>query len=250
MPAAQRSSEESAAATVTKTPGDGEKPARPAPKTKAPRLSQAAETVIKAKTADELLGVRRAFHAGAGVATPAGARGKVVDLPPKKEDIPVIMDDAAIDLNAAADERGVSREDVLTLIERIAAETARETTARTKEEPRPDWIEARKQGKAVPDFIERAFAPELADDAMHKGLFDRYKNLRRDFHAYQRHHVLPEWLKAIPTQKEWTDRHPPVAVKPTRPVRPGVPSDEVRRFNREAKRYSRARVRQQQAVLD
>jgi hypothetical protein len=46
------------------------------------------------------------------------------------------MDDAAIDLNAAADEQGVSRSDVLKLIERQAAETGRETMGHAAGKPR------------------------------------------------------------------------------------------------------------------
>jgi hypothetical protein len=56
-------------------------------------------------------------------------------------------------------------------------------------------------------------------------LLSRYANLRSDFYGYPRHHKMPEWMKAIPTQKEWNKAHPP------EPVR----SDEVRRYEREAK---------------
>jgi hypothetical protein len=150
------------------------------------------------------------------------------------------MGHAATDLNAAADELGLSKERAFEALKREAAEAARETTARTEEPPRPDWIEAHKRGVEVPEFIEKTFAAELADDAMHKGLFDRYKNLRRDFHAYQRHHELPAWLKAIPTQKEWKDRQPPEAPAPLVPL---ARTDDVRRYEREAKRARHQRQR-------
>ena len=45
-----------------------------------------------------------------------------------------------------------------------AKATARETTGRAKEAPRPDWVEAHKKGVTVPAFIERAFAEEIAND--------------------------------------------------------------------------------------
>jgi tetratricopeptide (TPR) repeat protein len=145
------------------------------------------------------------------------------------------MDDAANDLNAAADEQGVSRKDVLELIKRKAAEAGRETAGRAKAEPRADWIEAHKQGIAVPEFIEKTFATELADGTMHKGMFDRYRNLRRDFHAHKRHHTLPEWLAAVPTQAEWNRQHP------NRPE--PLPVEEVRRAEREARRARRHQAR-------
>jgi tetratricopeptide (TPR) repeat protein len=51
---------------------------------------------------------------------------------------PEIMDEAAVDLNAAADEQGVSRQDVLDFIKRTAAEATREIMDRAKETPCPD----------------------------------------------------------------------------------------------------------------
>jgi hypothetical protein len=33
---------------------------------------------------------------------------------------------------------------------------------------------------------------------MHKGLFSRFENLRRDFYAYKRHHELPPELRSTP----------------------------------------------------
>ena len=113
-----------------------------------------------------------------------------------------------------------------------------ETTGRPKETPRPDWIEVRgRQGlKALPDFIAEKFAAEIADGAMHRGLFTRYEKLRRDFYSYERSNELPAWLAAFPTEKEWNDRHPQAAVKPAR-------SDEVRRYDREQRRFERAEKR-------
>lgn len=82
----------------------------------------------------------------------------------------------------------------------------RETTARAAEPPRPDWIEAHKRGVTVPEFIGEAFAVELREGAMHKGLFSRYENLRRDFYSYKRSNELPDWLKAIPKKSQGNDR--------------------------------------------
>jgi hypothetical protein len=85
-------------------------------------------------------------------------------------------------------------------------DTATETIGRTKEPPRPDWIEAHNRGVEVPEFIEKKFAAEIRNRSMHRGLFSRYENLRRDFYAYQRHHELPGWLEAIPTKEDWNTR--------------------------------------------
>jgi tetratricopeptide (TPR) repeat protein len=111
-----------------------------------------------------------------------------------------LMGDAAHDLNALAANLG------LTFEEAAAKLTARETTGRATAEPRPDWIEAHKRGVTVPEFIREAFAIELRDRSMHKGLFSRYENLRRDFYAYKRHHKLPDWLKAVPKESDWNDK--------------------------------------------
>ena len=132
-------------------------------------------------------------------------------------------------------EKGVSVAELDEAIDdKLAAKAAaRETTGRAKEPPRSDWIEAHKKGVEVPDFIKQAFAAEIADGSMHKGLFSRYKNLRRDFYSYQRSNELPGWLKAVPTEKEWNALHPP---KP-------VPLEELRRVERDAKRARRHQKR-------
>jgi tetratricopeptide (TPR) repeat protein len=140
--------------------------------------------------------------------------------------------ESAIDLNAAADSLGLSKERALHALEQAATEATR---GRAKEPPRPDWIEAHKQGIEVPEFIEKTFPVELADGTMHRGMFDRYQNLRRDFHAYQRHHKLPEWLMKVPTKAEWDKEHAELLLP-----------DEVRRHEREAKR---ARRRQGKAAV-
>ena len=118
-------------------------------------------------------------------------------------------------------------------------DAATETTARAKEPPRPDWIEARKHGVALPDFIAEKFETELRDGTMTRALLNRYDKLPSDFYGYPRHHEMPEWLKAIPTKAEWDKRHPPEP----------VPVEELRRVEREAKRANRdvQRVRRQQA---
>ena len=134
--------------------------------------------------------------------------------------------------------RGVSLDDIRAAL----AVTSRETTARAKEPPRPDWIEAHKRGVTVPEFIKDAFAVELRDGSMHKGLLGRYENLRRDFYSYKRSNELPGWLKAVPTQDEWNDRQ--VASGKVKPVRPSAPrTDEVRAYERGLKQVARARQR-------
>lgn len=98
--------------------------------------------------------------------------------------------------------------------------SAKAEQARAEAKPRPDWIEAHKKGIQVPEFIEDKFAAELANGAMHLGFLSRYTNLRRDLYAYKRHHELPDWLAAIPTQAAWTDRQIAEGkVKPRRPLR-------------------------------
>jgi hypothetical protein len=109
-------------------------------------------------------------------------------------------------------------------------------------EPRPHWKEVRRPGEELADFIEREFAPELAAGAMHRGLLSRYTNLRSDFYGYPRHHKMPEWMKAIPTQEEWNKAHPPEP----------VPPEELRRVEREARSAQREaqrfRRRQERAL--
>ena len=111
----------------------------------------------------------------------------------------------------------------------LAAETARETTGRAKEAPRPDWIEARARGVTLTDFIAEKFEAELRDGTMTRALLNRFDKLPSDFYGYPRHHDMPEWLKAIPTKAEWDKRHAP------EPVR----TDEVRRYERETRRLQR-----------
>jgi hypothetical protein len=104
-----------------------------------------------------------------------------------------------------------------------------------KATPRPDWIEAHKTGEEVPDFIKRAFAAELADGTMHKGLLSRYENLRRDYYSYKRSNELPDWLRAIPKEKDWNDRQ--VAEGKVAPV------EVIRSAERDRKRIAAARRR-------
>jgi hypothetical protein len=136
---------------------------------------------------------------------------------------------------AKAKDKGLSVAELDEAIEdKLAAKAAaRETTAGAKKPAQPDWIEAHKRGVAVPDFIAETFKVELAEGTMHKGLFSRYENLRRDFYGYKRSNELPTWLEAIPTQDEWEKAHPqPVAIPP-RPVA----SDEGKRYSREMRRH-------------
>ncbi|HVA79761.1 MAG TPA: hypothetical protein VNF29_02430, partial [Candidatus Binataceae bacterium] len=90
--------------------------------------------------------------------------------------------------------------------EAALVEGSREITSRGSAEPRADWRDVRKGDEDVFQFVEREFAAELAAGRMHKGLLSRYKNLRRDFYAYQRHHELPRELRMIPKKQEWLDR--------------------------------------------
>lgn len=132
------------------------------------------------------------------------------------------------------------KERVRKLLKDLAAETTRETTKRAKETLRPDWIKARNGGVTVPEFIKKAFAAEIADGSMHKGLFSRYENLRRDFYGYQRSNKLPDWLKAVPTQEEWEKRQ--IAEGKATPVQT-VSRAELRAFWRGQKRVASARRR-------
>jgi hypothetical protein len=110
---------------------------------------------------------------------------------------------------------------------------AAETTDRAKEPPRPDWVEARAQGVALPDFIAEKFAPELREGTMTRAMLNRYDKLSSDFYGYPRHHKMPAWLKAIPTEHEWNKRHPPEP----------VPVGLRRYVQREAKRVQRRQKR-------
>ena len=114
------------------------------------------------------------------------------------------------------------------LLKTLLDDAATETIRRMKETPRQDWIEAHKRGETLPDFIKRAFTIELANGIMHKGLFSRYENLRRDFYSYKRSNELPEWLKAIPTQDEWNTRRLADLPRPPRPGRITVRTEEGR----------------------
>ena len=149
------------------------------------------------------------------------------------------------------------REDLKHVIEDFAARAQETTTPTTaaprlehaatetitsKERPRPDWIEAHKRGVTVPEFIKDAFAVELRDGSMHKGLFSRYENLRRDFYSYKRSNELSDWLKAIPTQEDWNTRRLAELGRPPRPApRPPRPrTDETRLYDVASKRRARA----------
>jgi hypothetical protein len=116
-------------------------------------------------------------------------------------------------------------------------EITRRTAQSEREKLKQDWVKARRSGVKIPDFIKDKFIFELEDGTMHKGLLSRYEHLRRDFYAYQRHHELPEWLKAIPTESEWNDRQ--VATGKLKPP----PPEEVRAANRDLRRVQRARQR-------
>lgn len=114
------------------------------------------------------------------------------------------------------------------LLKTLLDDAATETIRRVKGTSRQDWIEAHKRGETLPDFIKRAFTTELANGIMHKGLFSRYENLRRDFYSYKRSNELPEWLKAIPTQDEWNTRRLADLSQPPRPGRITVRTEEGR----------------------
>ena len=114
------------------------------------------------------------------------------------------------------------------LLKTLLDDAATETIRRVKGTSRQDWIEAHKRGETLPDFIKRAFTTELANGIMHKGLFSRYENLRRDFYAYQRHHELPGWLEAIPTKEDWNTRRLADLSQPPRPGRITVRTEEGR----------------------
>jgi tetratricopeptide (TPR) repeat protein len=127
------------------------------------------------------------------------------------------------------------RGDASDYLKSLVVDVATETTDRATATPHPDWIETRhKHGlKVLPDFIAEKFAAELGGGTMHRGLFSRYENLRRDFYGYQRSNELPAWLEAVPTEAEWNKRNPPKA----------VPAAEVKRVWRDAQRIRRQHQR-------
>jgi hypothetical protein len=118
-------------------------------------------------------------------------------------------------------------------------------TAEEAASPAPkvvDWIEARKNGVEAPEFIAKNFAAELEKGDMHLGLLSRYTHLRRDLYAFKRHHELPDWLANLPTKSGWIKRQVTErALLPDSPT--GPTADEVRAYNRDAKRIARARQR-------
>jgi tetratricopeptide (TPR) repeat protein len=97
-----------------------------------------------------------------------------------------------------------------------------------------DWIEARKGGITLPDFIRERFAPELATGQMHRGLLSRYDELQGDFYSLGRSKQFPEWLKGIPKKSDWIKRQ--VAAGKVNPT----PTDEMRAYHRDAMRVLRA----------
>lgn len=152
---------------------------------------------------------------------------------------------APIDLNCEAERLGLSPAKALKALQR---EAASRLATRAAVAPRPDWVKAHKQGVEVPEFIKDKFTAELARDAMHLGLLSRYTNLRRDLYAYKRHHKLPGWLTAIPTESEWNDRQ--VAKGKVKPARPALPrTDETRAYERAKKRIARARQRADREIV-
>lgn len=128
------------------------------------------------------------------------------------------------------------------LLKTLLDDAATETVRRMKETPRQDWIEAHKRGETLPDFIKQAFTAELADGTMHKGLFSRYKNLRRDFYSYKRSNELPDWLKAIPTQDEWNTRRLADLPQPPRPGRITVRTEEGRLHDAAKYRATKSKI--------
>jgi tetratricopeptide (TPR) repeat protein len=120
-------------------------------------------------------------------------KDRVVDLSSEKEDIPVIMDDAAIDLNAAADELGLSKKRAFEAMKREAAEAGRETTGRATATPRPEAPHASTPPRRVtadelfegipPEQQAKRrqkydFAPELLSDPVAIGKAESIANAR------------------------------------------------------------------------
>jgi hypothetical protein len=136
-------------------------------------------------------------------------------------------------------------------LEHAAKETTtRKRGPRIKATPRPHWKTARIGDETLPQFIKREFAAELADGTMTRAMLNRYDKLSSDFYGYPRHHEMPEWLKAIPTQDEWKKRQ--IAEGNASPVEAPLPpprTDEVRAYDRGRKRVAAAR-RQGIPVLD
>jgi hypothetical protein len=135
-------------------------------------------------------------------------------------------------------------ERVRKLLKDLAAETARETTGHANEQPRPDWIEARKQpGKradVLAAFINEKFAAEIADGTMSTDKFFRYTSL---YQAFQDHRAeLPPDLRSLPTKSRSLDRQ--VKAGKIKPVRPPAPrTKEQKAFDRDTRRVQRAERR-------
>jgi hypothetical protein len=139
-----------------------------------------------------------------------------------------------------------------TLAENALLDAAAETTDCATAAPRPDWIEARKEGdgrrrgsKPIADvlegFIRTKFADELADGTMSTQKLYRYG---KELHAayYNHRDELPADLRDMPTRSEVNDRM--VAEGKVKPVRPRVPrTDEQRAFEKGTRQQQRARQR-------
>ena len=127
--------------------------------------------------------------------------------------------------------------------DKLAAKAAaHEMTTRATAQPRPDWIEAHNRGVTVPEFIKDAFAVELRDGSMHRGLFSRYENLRRDFYSHKRSNELPDWLKAMPTKAKLNTQRLAQRAEAGEPVRPASRprTEEQRLYDTAVKRRTRA----------
>ena len=136
------------------------------------------------------------------------------------------------------------------LLRVVAAEIeTRQKAQGAIDEPRLDWIEARKQSGKVADllaaFIKDKFADELANREMSTNKLYRYKRLYQDFHNHR--HQLPLELQNLPKKGEFKDRL--VAEGKVVPVRPRLPRTEnVRAYDRAAKRVSRAPRQKREAT--
>jgi uncharacterized membrane protein len=117
-----------------------------------------------------------------------------------------IMDDAAIDLNAAADELGLSKERAFEALKREAANASRETTRRAKAKRRLKWDKDRLPDENPAAFAWRAYQAEAKAGTLHRGVIGQEdKLLAKKLANWLRTHAMPEGID-IPTLPEWNTR--------------------------------------------
>jgi hypothetical protein len=163
-----------------------------------------------------------------------------------------VADNTADGLIAAARNVPPEKRDIaIRLLKQLAAD---EVTTHRKPTPRPDWVEARKDGdgrrrggKLVADvlagFIRDKFADELGDGTMSTQRLYHYEGLHSAF--YNHRDELPADLRDMPTRSEVNDRM--VAEGKVLAERPR--SNEMIAYDRARHQVQRARERGRSATL-